>query len=144
MSRTISNLPMLGAVLLTLAAGPALAQQGGVSDGTLGVVLSEWSMGFNQTSTADGDLRVRVSNAGQAPHNLTIESSGGRHYVETTLLPPGASRTLEVDLPDGTYEVYCNVPGHRKFGMEATLTVGGAAETEPESGGGGTGGGGYY
>jgi uncharacterized cupredoxin-like copper-binding protein len=35
----------------------------------------------------------------------------------------GGTATLTVDLPAGTYEYYCDVPGHRQAGMIGTLTV---------------------
>lgn len=104
----------------------AVAQQGGLQGDTLKVALSEWSMGFEKATADKGGLTVQVSNTGSAGHNLTIESETGKHYVETRVLSPGDSRSLQIDLPAGTYEVYCNVPGHRSGGMEATLVVGSA------------------
>ena len=32
---------------------------------------------------------------------------------------------LTVTLQDGTYELYCSVPGHKQAGMDTSITVGG-------------------
>ncbi|MGH2373310.1 MAG: plastocyanin/azurin family copper-binding protein, partial [bacterium] len=36
---------------------------------------------------------------------------------------PGKSKTIEVDLKPGRYQVVCTVPGHREAGMTLTLEV---------------------
>ncbi|NIR30812.1 MAG: hypothetical protein GWN84_16150 [Gammaproteobacteria bacterium] len=129
----------------SVISGTAVAQVGGIVGDGLKVLLSEWSIGFASANVDDGELTVNVSNDGSAQHNLVIESAAGRRYVQTPLLNPGESRTLSVELPAGTYNLYCSVPGHRPAGMEATLTVGAADEPQVEEGGGQTdGGGGYY
>ncbi len=147
MTRHLSLVRILAAVaLLGVPAGThALAQGAGVSDGTLNVALEEWSLGFSQASASAGTLTVRTRNTGTAGHNLAIEDQAGEVRYESPLLDPGQSRRARVDLSDGTYTLYCGVPGHRDAGMEATLTVGeGGGGQEPSTGGGGGSRGGYY
>jgi uncharacterized cupredoxin-like copper-binding protein len=36
---------------------------------------------------------------------------------------PGDTGSATINAPAGTYEYYCNVPGHREAGMVGTLTV---------------------
>jgi uncharacterized cupredoxin-like copper-binding protein len=44
--------------------------------------------------------------------------------VEVTHADTGSTATGTVTVNEaGTYEVYCNIPGHREAGMVATLTV---------------------
>jgi uncharacterized cupredoxin-like copper-binding protein len=38
-------------------------------------------------------------------------------------LAPGKSATLSVNLTPGRYVLVCNIPGHYKHGMHASVTV---------------------
>ena len=38
-------------------------------------------------------------------------------------MAPGETQEIVVNAPAGTYEYYCNVPGHKQAGMVGTLTV---------------------
>lgn len=50
-----------------------------------------------------------------------------------TELQPGGSITLDLSgSPSGTYEVICDIPGHREAGMVATLQLGEACVGEPD------------
>jgi FtsP/CotA-like multicopper oxidase with cupredoxin domain len=58
-------------------------------------------------------------------HNLTVE--GG---PATPDLSGGESASLDLGaLSEGTYVVFCSIPGHREAGMEASLAVTGGATT---------------
>jgi plastocyanin len=70
-----------------------------------------------------GVVEFRVENAGGIPHALEIESEDLEE--ETEDIAPGESATLRVDLPAGTYELYCPIGNHEDQGMTGTLTVGG-------------------
>lgn len=105
----------------------------GNGEGTLEISLSEWSLGFATQSVEDGSLTLEVENTGTNPHSLRIEAADGSNLAETEILDPGGSATLEVDLGEGSYTLYCYLEGHREAGMEATLTVGEVAgETQEQ------------
>lgn len=70
-----------------------------------------------------GTYTFRVTNDGQSPHALEIESSELEEETET--LDPGESDTITVELAEGDYELYCPVDGHKEQGMEGELVVGG-------------------
>ena len=83
-----------------------------------------------------GVVEFKVENAGGVPHALEVESD--ELEEETDEIAPGERATLTIDLPTGTYELYCPIGDHEDRGMVATLTVG--PPDEPRSGGGGSGG----
>jgi uncharacterized cupredoxin-like copper-binding protein len=55
------------------------------------------------------------------PHGIAIEGKGVDK--DGNVVQPGGTSTVTVALKPGTYTYYCPVPGHRKAGMEGTLTV---------------------
>jgi plastocyanin len=44
-------------------------------------------------------------------------------WFELVVNAPGETDKDRIELPAGSYEVYCSVPGHKAAGMVATLTV---------------------
>jgi len=68
-----------------------------------------------------GTYTFVVKNAGKIQHDLDVQ--GGKVNAKTPLIDPGATAKLTVKLPAGTYALFCTVPGHRKLGMLAKLTV---------------------
>lgn len=65
-----------------------------------------------------GKVKFILPNEGAAPHDFSIDDLN----IQVDM-PPGETQTLEVDLPAGTYQYYCNVPGHKDAGMVGTLVV---------------------
>lgn len=101
---------------------------GGEAATTSAVSLTEFQINGN-LNVAEG-ATLAVSNEGTQTHNLVIEGDG-----QTADLKPGESEDLTVDVPAGSYTVFCSIAGHREAGMEATLTVG-AGGGEAAAGGG--------
>jgi plastocyanin len=121
---------------------PPPASGGGSADGggtPVDVTLADYSISLaGGTALQPGTYTFSVTNTGQTGHNLTVEGPG----VDDQATPTFTSGTqqLTVTLSDGTYELYCSVPGHRDLGMEVDVTVGGGGgvgSTE-DSGGGST------
>ena len=71
------------------------------------------------TIPADIDVTVTLPNDGVTPHNFAIDELG----IDVDIAP-GATEETVINAPAGTYEYYCNVPGHKQAGMVGTLTVG--------------------
>lgn len=67
-----------------------------------------------------GDLRVTLREEGVAAHSFVIDA------LDFKLAVTGGDEedTGEVTLEPGTYEYYCDVPGHRAQGMVGSLVVG--------------------
>ncbi|MCU1346405.1 MAG: putative copper-binding protein [Acidimicrobiia bacterium] len=80
---------------------------------------------FDQKSyeMVTGLENVALKNKGSQLHTLLIEQAGKK--IEGFKLAAGPGKTVsgKVNLPAGTYTIYCDVVGHRSAGMEATLTV---------------------
>lgn len=79
---------------------------------------------------ADTEVTVTVTNAGALQHDFHVDKLD----ITTEILNSGASATVKIKAPAGTYEFWCTIPGHKEAGMTGTMTVGG-------SGGGAAGGG---
>jgi plastocyanin len=68
---------------------------------------------------ANTDVTVVFKNTGVLPHNFSIDELG----VDSGDLNGGESASLTINAGPGTYQFYCDVPGHKDAGMVGTLTV---------------------
>ncbi len=73
------------------------------------------------TIPADTDVTVTVINNGQLPHYWQVVDQG----IESPEAAGGDTTPHDVivNLPAGTYDVICPVPGHAQAGMVGVLTV---------------------
>lgn len=69
--------------------------------------------------TAAGEVEFVYENADSIAHTLVIDGIDADEFR----LEVGDSDDGSVTLEEGEYTVFCDVPGHRAAGMEATLTV---------------------
>jgi uncharacterized cupredoxin-like copper-binding protein/glucose/arabinose dehydrogenase len=70
------------------------------------------------TIPADTPVTFEIDNVAQIPHNFSIDAL----HVSVDL-PPEKTGHVTIKAPAGTYEFYCNLPGHKAAGMFGTLTV---------------------
>jgi outer membrane protein assembly factor BamB/plastocyanin/endonuclease YncB( thermonuclease family) len=70
------------------------------------------------TIPANTEVVVKLTNVGSVPHNFSIDELN-----ISVDLDPGETTTVTINAPAGTYEYYCDVPGHRISGMVGTLIV---------------------
>lgn len=63
-----------------------------------------------------GCVEFRYVNDGNVAHTLLVEG----HEFELTI---GDTDEGALELPAGTYRIYCDIAGHVNAGMEAELTV---------------------
>ena len=114
-------LGFFGFIALSLAScdGTESAAGGGALASSIDVSLREFAID-GQLTAAAGDVTLAVTNNGDVEHNLILRGTD----LRTPVLGPGG--TTELVLPDlaaGTYELFCDVPGHEEAGMVNTLTV---------------------
>jgi uncharacterized cupredoxin-like copper-binding protein len=55
-------------------------------------------------------------------HNLKLRDAHG-HVLAGMTVEPGQTQTLTVNLPAGSYTLYCSLYNHEQLGMKSTLTV---------------------
>jgi plastocyanin len=81
-------------------------------------VVAESINGFDSDSyeATAGEVTIVFENDDSIPHNVTIEDE------DFQLDDDGEQGTI--DLEAGDYTLFCDIPGHRAAGMEATLAVG--------------------
>ena len=89
------------------------------------VTGTEYKFKLSKSNVAPGAYTFTLDNAGKQPHNLTINGPQVANKATPTIAG-GKSATVRVTLVQGTYELYCSVPGHKQLGMDAKLTVGSA------------------
>ncbi|MGK2851237.1 MAG: cupredoxin domain-containing protein [Candidatus Limnocylindrales bacterium] len=70
-----------------------------------------------------GPVSLAVTNAGLTVHNVAIRDDAGKVLGTTADLREGEAETLTVDLPAGTYVLFCSLAGHESLGIKGTLTV---------------------
>jgi plastocyanin len=143
--RTVALIALTGAVVLGATAcgsksgggssttnTPAAGGTGQATGTPINVTLKDYSISVaSGGSLAPGVYTFHVTNQGPSSHDLTVNGPGVSN-MGTPIFAAGGSQELTVTLTNGSYELYCSVPGHKALGMDTTLTVG-------SSGGGGGG-----
>ncbi|MGH9037645.1 MAG: cupredoxin domain-containing protein, partial [Acidimicrobiia bacterium] len=69
-----------------------------------------------------GPVKVTLRNEDTQLHTLSVEGQPQFKKLETR--GTGESQTGTLEVGPGTYTLFCEVPGHRAAGMQATLKVG--------------------
>jgi uncharacterized cupredoxin-like copper-binding protein len=88
---------------------------------TVDVQLTEYEIRLPDSLTA-GPQRFRIINSGKQSHNFVIEGGGISQKLASDLTR-GDTAELVVNLPAGSYTVYCPIDGHRGKGMQRTVVV---------------------
>lgn len=74
------------------------------------------------TDTVAKGTKITFKNTGHVAHDLKL-AQGAKVLAGTKLIEPGQSASFTVNLPPGTYKMFCSVPGHEQAGMKGTITV---------------------
>jgi plastocyanin len=93
----------LAALAMTPAPGPD----------QVAVVINDNTIDMPDTLRA-GTTTFEVTNRGTERHSLAISKNGGEAEAHLdTELGPGETATLEYEMVEGQYRVYCPMDGHR-------------------------------
>jgi plastocyanin len=120
-----------------------------VSGTPVDVTLKDFSITVAPgTKFTAGTYTFVVTNQGPSSHDLTINGPGVSNQGTPTF--GTGTKNLTVKLSDGTYDLYCSVPGHKALGMDTHITVGsgggsagGGTSSSAEGGGSSSSGGGW-
>jgi len=83
------------------------------------ITMSEFKFEPSTIEVKAGKVKFHFNNTGAIEHTAVIpELSKG-----TSMVKPGTDFDVELDLPAGTYNIVCDIPGHKEAGMEMTLVV---------------------
>src|SRR6266508_4527308 len=140
------SLALVGAVILSACGGSTggTTPAGGGAAAPLAVTTQD-SFKFDPpalTAKANTATTVNVKNAGALQHNWVVVKPEDADKVDQAaaaktgdatgvagvlsggkLINAGASESVTVNLPAGTYTYLCTFPGHYQAGMKGTLTV---------------------
>src|SRR5215203_2678320 len=65
---------------------------------------------------SDTEVTILLPNLGASPHNFSIDE------LDISVdIAPGETKEVTINAPEGEYQFYCNVPGHKEAGMVGTL-----------------------
>ena len=92
----------------------------GPQDEGITVVAEDLRFSAATFRVAPGPVEITYRNDGQAVHTLVIEGVDG---FRLNVPEHGDVDMASVDLAPGNYTIFCDVPGHREAGMQATLAV---------------------
>lgn len=91
----------------------------------LSVKALEFSFTLSRPTLPAGEAIVELNNQGEDPHNLKLQLEGSEgEPLEIAEAGPLEHRTAKFDLAAGTYRLWCSLPQHDEWGMNASLVVG--------------------
>ena len=84
---------------------------------------TEFHIALSTKSFSPGTYKFTAVDNGHLQHNLVINGPGVNQVKTAGLLSPGQSASVTVTLHQGSYDIYCGVPGHQAEGMNVNITV---------------------
>jgi plastocyanin len=126
MFRTLPRIAAAAAIvgLPLIACGGGSSASGGCGAGTGSPSTEVHALDSLKYDKSDytakaGDVTFQLVDDGALVHSLLVRGKDCKLQVASK----GDKKTGTVNLTAGTYEIYCDVPGHESAGMKATLTV---------------------
>ncbi len=86
--------------------------------------MTEYKFDPASISAPHGKVVFYLVNNGSVAHDMIITDSSGNKVAGSELVSAGDSFVFTVDnLKAGTYQIFCDQPGHKEAGMKGTLTA---------------------
>ena len=115
------NSTAMNPVMPPQASMPSTRIGGAATAPAIDVQLTEYEIRMPDSVPA-GRGHFKIANAGKQTHNFVIEGPGVSQKLDSNL-SRGDTGEITINLPAGTYTIYCPVDGHRGRGMQRTLVV---------------------
>ena len=116
---------LICAMIATLVLAPLAAAQvivvPKIKGKLIDVVIREGSIQMPAV-VAKGWVTLRITNAGQENHSLTLMGHGKIHSLPIAL-PPGHAALMPIKLKEAVYTVWCQMQGHADSGERVSLVV---------------------
>ena len=112
--------PLIAAAVLL-----ALAACGDKNEGAVALTASDTACRPATTDIKAGKVRFAIKNAGRETTEVYVYADGDKVVTEQENIGPGTSRTLEVNLREGHYQLACK-PGQKGAGIRTDIHVTGA------------------
>jgi plastocyanin len=106
---------------LATAAQPAKGPPAVEKNGTLTIAADPTgalAFSTDKATAKPGPAKFVMPNKSPIQHNIALKGDGAGPVVG-----PGGTSNFTANLKPGTYEFFCEVPGHEAGGMKGTLTV---------------------
>jgi plastocyanin len=122
--RALTSALLVAGAALGTGEAPA-AERGERPLTRIGVRGAEFDLVLSRTRVAPGPAVVQFQNAGEDPHDLKLRRVGSATEHGTGELGPGEVANLpRLWLKRASsYRLWCSLPNHVSYGMEATLKV---------------------
>lgn len=92
--------------------------------GSISVTMTEYKFDPSTIKAKAGTVEFWLINSGTVAHDMVITDSSGNTVAKSDLVSAGDTFDFKVsNLSAGSYQFYCDVPGHKESGMVGTLTV---------------------
>jgi hypothetical protein len=82
-----------------------------------------WTIASRMVPRAVAPALLQLAIRGEDPHDLRLRKLGAAPRAQIAETLPGAVSEWRGKLTRGRWELYCSLPGHKKAGMRAVLTV---------------------
>ena len=117
--------PALAPSPLPIAPPPDPEAEPETGPARLSVKALEFSFTLSRPSLPAGEAIVELNNQGEDPHDLKLQLQGSEEEpLEVPETGPLDHSSAKFDLPPGSYRLWCSLPQHDEWGMNATLAVG--------------------
>ena len=89
----------------------------------LGVKAWEFGFTISAKEVEAGDTIIELNNQGEDDHNLHVQPVDGSEELATPDTDPGSINRVRLTTTPGAYRLWCSLPNHAVWGMDATFVA---------------------